>query len=38
TAFLLRYFRDHDRWALNPFAWYCAAFGLLSLILLSVGA
>lgn len=38
TAFLLRYFRDHDRWALNPFAWYCAAFGLLSLILLSIGA
>ena len=30
TAFLMRYFRDHDRWALNPFAYYCLAAGLLS--------
>ncbi|MGC9270061.1 undecaprenyl-diphosphate phosphatase [Acidiphilium sp.] len=37
TAFLMRYFRDHDRWALGPFAAYCAAFGVLSLVLLSAG-
>jgi undecaprenyl-diphosphatase len=27
TAFLTRYFRDHDNWALNPFAYYCLAAG-----------
>jgi len=30
TAFLMRYFRDHDAWALNPFAYYCIAAGLLA--------
>jgi undecaprenyl-diphosphatase len=30
TAFLMRYFRDHDAWALNPFAYYCLAAGGLS--------
>ena len=30
TAFLMRYFRSHDRWALNPFAYYCIAGGLLA--------
>jgi undecaprenyl-diphosphatase len=30
TAFLMRYFRDHDRWALNPFAYYCIVAGGLS--------
>ena len=34
TAFLMRYFREHDRWALNPFAYYCLAAGLVSLGLL----
>ena len=28
TAFLMRYFRDHDRVALNPFAVYCLVFGI----------
>ncbi len=28
TAFLMRWFRDHDRWGLDPFAWYCLVFGL----------
>ncbi|HVZ09218.1 undecaprenyl-diphosphate phosphatase [Rhodopila sp.] len=28
TAFLMRYFRNHDRLALNPFAYYCIVFGL----------
>jgi undecaprenyl-diphosphatase len=28
TAFLMRYFRNHDDWALDPFAYYCIAFGL----------
>ena len=31
TMFLMRYFRDNDRWALNPFAYYCLAAGVLSL-------
>jgi undecaprenyl-diphosphatase len=30
TAFLMRYFRGHDQWALNPFAYYCLAAGGLS--------
>ncbi len=37
TAFLMRYFRDHDAWALKPFAWYCAIFGAASFALISVG-
>jgi len=31
TAFLMRWFHDHDRWGLDPFAWYCIAAGLGSL-------
>ena len=31
TWFLMRYFRDHNEWALNPFAYYCIFFGLGSL-------
>ena len=31
TAFLMRYFRQHDSWALNPFAYYCVAAGAVSL-------
>jgi undecaprenyl-diphosphatase len=31
TAFLMRYFGKHDFQALDPFAYYCAAFGLASL-------
>jgi undecaprenyl-diphosphatase len=34
TWFLMRYFRQHDAWALNPFAWYCAVVGAGSLLLL----
>jgi undecaprenyl-diphosphatase len=34
TAFLMRYFRDNDRWALNPFAYYCSAAGAISLAIL----
>jgi undecaprenyl-diphosphatase len=37
TAFLMRYFRDHDTWALLPFAWYCAIFGAGSFVLLLLG-
>ena len=36
TAFLMRYFRQQDSWALNPFAYYCMAIGLGSLVFLSV--
>ena len=28
TWFLMRYFRHHDDWALNPFAYYCIVVGL----------
>ncbi len=28
TVFLMRYFRRHDDWALDPFAYYCIAAGL----------
>ncbi|MBV9655577.1 MAG: undecaprenyl-diphosphate phosphatase [Acetobacteraceae bacterium] len=34
TAFLMRYFRNHDNWALNPFAYYCIVAGLGSLAFL----
>ncbi len=34
TAFLMRYFRQHDSWALNPFAYYCFAVGAGSLVVL----
>ncbi|MBO1324125.1 undecaprenyl-diphosphate phosphatase [Acetobacter sp. TBRC 12305] len=27
TAFLMRYFRDHDNWAMTPFAVYCMGAG-----------
>ena len=37
TAFLMRYFRQHDRWALDPFAWYCVVAGGGSLALLWAG-
>ena len=36
TWFLMRYFRQHDAWALNPFAYYCAVIGAGSLLLLLV--
>jgi undecaprenyl-diphosphatase len=28
TWFLMRYFRTHDEWALNPFGYYCIVVGL----------
>jgi undecaprenyl-diphosphatase len=34
TWFLMRYFRQHDTWALNPFAYYCMAVGAISLLVL----
>jgi undecaprenyl-diphosphatase len=27
TAFLMRYFRQHEKWALNPFGYYCILAG-----------
>ena len=36
TAFLMRYFRNHDKWALNPFAFYCLVFGAGSAVLLLI--
>jgi len=37
TAFLMRYFADNDRWALNPFGYYCLVAGVVSVGLLSFG-
>ena len=37
TAFLMRYFRNHDSWALLPFAWYCAVAGALGFMAVSIG-
>jgi undecaprenyl-diphosphatase len=34
TAFLMRFFRQHDLQALNPFAYYCLAAGAAALVLL----
>lgn len=34
VVFLMRYFKRHDFEALDPFAWYCWAFGAISLALL----
>ncbi|HEX3350718.1 MAG TPA: undecaprenyl-diphosphatase, partial [Acetobacteraceae bacterium] len=28
TAFLMRYFRSHNDWALDPFGYYCIVVGL----------
>jgi undecaprenyl-diphosphatase len=36
TAFLMRYFRRHDAWALNPFAYYCIAVGLAAAVYLAI--
>ena len=36
VAFLMRYFRQREIAALNPFAWYCWAAGLVSLGLLAI--
>jgi undecaprenyl-diphosphatase len=30
----MRYFRSHDSWALNPFAYYCFVVGAGSLVAL----
>jgi undecaprenyl-diphosphatase len=38
TAFLMRYFRHNDKWALNPFAYYCLVAGLGSLAYLRLAA
>ena len=38
TSILMRYFRSHDDWALNPFAYYCIAAGVASVAaLLALG-
>ena len=34
TAFLMRYFRRQEAWALNPFAYYCLLVGAGSLAVL----
>ena len=36
TALLMRYFRVNDKMALNPFAYYCIAFGVVCLGILVV--
>ena len=37
TAFLMRYFRDNSRWAMDPFGYYCIAAGVVGGVLLYVG-
>ena len=37
TAFLMRYFHDHDSRALLPFAWYSVAAGVLGFVAISIG-
>lgn len=37
TWFLMRYFRGHDNWALDPFAYYCLAFGGIAAAALGLG-
>ena len=32
TWFLMRWFRSHDNWALNPFGYYCIVFGGFSVV------
>ena len=36
TWFLMRYFRQHEDWALSPFAGYCIVAGLASLAILLI--
>ena len=36
TAFLMRYFRSHEAWAMSPFAVYCVVFGAASFAILYV--
>ena len=38
TAFLMRYFKHNDKWALGPFAGYCIAAGIGSLLYLGLYA
>jgi len=35
TAFLMRYFRSHNNWALDPFGYYCIVAGLGAISLLT---
>ncbi|MGE4482404.1 undecaprenyl-diphosphate phosphatase [Acidocella sp.] len=37
TAFLMHYFKNHDDWALKPFAIYCAVAGAGSFLFLEAG-
>jgi undecaprenyl-diphosphatase len=36
TAFLMRYFKNHEIAALEPFAWYCWVFGAAALLILLI--
>ena len=36
TTFLMRYFKEHDLGALNPFAYYCAIFGFVAIAWLNI--
>ncbi|GBQ68682.1 UDP pyrophosphate phosphatase [Ameyamaea chiangmaiensis NBRC 103196] len=37
TAFLMRYFHNHERWALSPFGYYCVGAGAIAFLLLQFG-
>lgn len=32
TAFLMRYFKNHEQWALSPFGWYCMGLGCIGML------
>ncbi len=34
TAFLMKYFKDNEKWALTPFGYYCCALGIIGFALL----
>jgi undecaprenyl-diphosphatase len=36
TAFLMRWFRGHEKWAMTPFALYCIAAGIVSVGILFI--
>ncbi|QNT78908.1 undecaprenyl-diphosphate phosphatase [Entomobacter blattae] len=36
TAFLMKYFKNNDKWALTPFALYCIGLGFFSFLVLAI--
>lgn len=34
TAFLMKYFKNNEKWALTPFGYYCCALGIIGFVVL----